>query len=84
MKSLTERLNDLFGPRRTEHDWCDTTRLANPWSVLLGGARQPDNSGDDAPGDPAERSENRRAGGTLPVTDLRDISGPGVDQGGAA
>lgn len=44
MAELSKRLRDLFSQPR-EHEWCDTTRLANPWEVLLGGLRRPRRAG---------------------------------------
>lgn len=57
MADLSKRLRDLLSPPR-EHDWCDTTRLANPWEVLLGGLRRPRRT---EPGETADR----------PASDLR-------------
>jgi|GEM_PF-3215273 hypothetical protein len=39
MADLSKRLRDLLSPPHAD-DWCDTTRLANPWEVLLGGLRR--------------------------------------------
>jgi hypothetical protein len=61
MADLSKRLRDLLSSPR-EHDWCDTTRLANPWEVLLGGLRRP------------RRAEEREAGEAKdqPPRDLRE------------
>ena len=85
MKSLNERLKELFGPQPSDHDWCDTTRLANPWSVLLGGQRRPDRApGElrDAPAAPW--GAGSRDAGRPPATDLRDVWQPPADRGGTA
>ena len=40
MKNLNERMKDLLDPRPSEHDWCSTTRMADPWSVLFDGRQR--------------------------------------------
>lgn len=74
MRNVTRRLKDLFDPGTPESGWCDTTRLANPWSVLLGGRRReadpqhqsPADTGPDAPGDPGDAAGR-------PLPDLREM-----------
>ena len=62
MNGLNRRLRDLFAPQSSsQHDWCDTTRLADPWSVLLGRRR---------PG-PTERAQPEPAEPDVAVRDLR-------------
>ncbi len=73
MRNMTRRLKDLFDPGTPESDWCDTTRLANPWSVLLGGRRreadsQGPSAGDAKPDAPGNRDAT--TGRSLP--DLRE------------
>lgn len=64
MAELSKRLRDLlFQPR--EHEWCDTTRLANPWEVLLGGLRRPRRTGSET-GETVDR----------PAPDLRGADRP--------
>ncbi len=76
MNSLNRRLKDLFGPQPSEHDWCDTTRLANPWSVLFGGRRH-------EPAEPERERDGAARDGAPPSKDLRDTAGPGADSTGA-
>lgn len=54
MADLSKRLRDLLSPPH-EHDWCETTRLANPWEVLLGGLRRPRRAGSET-GQTVDRS----------------------------
>jgi hypothetical protein len=65
MQNLNRRLRDIFGPSQ-DHAWCDTTRLANPWSILLGRAHRPPKSGGD--GCDLHSAERDTAS---PSTDLR-------------
>lgn len=85
MKSLNERLKEIFAPPPADHDWCDTTRLANPWSVLLGSRRVPDRSSGDTSDTSAGRRRDHNQDADRPATtDLRDVSQPPPDRGGAA
>jgi hypothetical protein len=61
MNAFGKSLKELFSPGSDQHDWCDTTHLANPWSVLLGGRRR-------APAD-------AQAGETPDPPDLRTTAG---------
>ena len=69
MKSLNERMKELLGTQPSEHDWCSTTRMADPWSVLLGGRRR---RGDD-PGRPEGDAVNAGDDAARPLPDLRRI-----------
>jgi hypothetical protein len=62
MAELSKRLRDVFSQ---PHEWCDTTRLANPWEVLLGGLRRPRRTGSETD-EPVDR----------PAPDLRAADRP--------
>lgn len=79
MTRLSDRLRDAFGRSSDDHGWCQTTDLANPWSVLLGGTRPPTHP----PADDAEPAAGGPRSGTPPTTDLRDAV-PGPESKGGA
>src|SRR6266511_1078848 len=64
MKGLNQRLKEVFGPRTSEHDWCDTTRLADPWSVLLGRRPHKAEPADEPAVQPPERDLRETRQGT--------------------
>lgn len=84
MDNLSQRLKDVFGPRPDEHDWCDTTRLANPWSVLLGRPRHARPQSERSPDRtlPAEAGADTERAGNRPLPDLREASQPPAGKDG--
>ena len=80
MDDLKRRLKDVFGTPTPDHDWCDTTRLANPWSVLRGRRRAGQQAADRRDG---ARDEGGTGDGTSDATDLPDLREAGTGTGGA-
>jgi hypothetical protein len=87
MTDWSRRLKDLLHGE-PDREWCATTRLANPWSVLFGGTRRreppPSDASSTSAGTPGHAGADRREDGTgIPGTDLRATLPPAGKDGGA-